>query len=106
MFSPIIDVLCGPAPVARVYVSNAALVESGACLTLSSTNWATGTAEYQGFDVPAYRCTAFVDITDLDTGVPLAVCQENYPGTRLTFLAELTTSAGVMTACLTAHAGA
>ncbi|MEB8340302.1 hypothetical protein [Streptomyces endophyticus] len=106
MYSPTIDTLCGPAPLARVYVDNADIIESGGCLTLSSTNWATGSAEYKGFDVPAYQCTAFVDVTELDTGAPLTVCQENYPGTRLTFLAEITTPAGVMTSCLTAHVGA
>ncbi|WP_405597572.1 hypothetical protein OG741_13900 [Streptomyces sp. NBC_01410] len=107
MYTPDIETICGAAPVAHIYVQNTDLVEAGGCLSLEGTAWVTGTASYLGAGAPGYQCHAFVDRTDLETGgVPLTVCQEYYPNTRQTFLAELTTPAGTMTACLTAHHGA
>ncbi|MEU2115213.1 hypothetical protein ABZ567_06070 [Streptomyces sp. NPDC016459] len=107
MYTPDIETICGAAPIARIYVQNTDLVEAGGCLSLESTAWVTGTTTYLGADAPGYQCNAYVDRTDLETGgVPLTACQEYYPNTRQTFLAELTTPAGTMTACITARHGA
>lgn len=106
MYLPTIDDLCGPTPIARIYVSNTDLVETGGCLDLKTTGWATATAEYRGTLAAAAECAAFIDETGPEAGAPLIVCQETYPGTRATFLAEVTTLAGVTSACITANNGA
>lgn len=106
MYSEHLESICGATPVARVYVDNTDKVESGGCLSLESTSWATGTAQYAGTQAPMYQCSAVVDRTALEAGGPLTVCQESYPHTRQTFLAEVTTPAGSTTACLTANHGA
>lgn len=106
-YTPHLEALCGPAPVAHVYVDNTNVASAGGCLALKSTAWVTGTADYVKAGAPAVDCSAFVDRTEIDnSGVPLKSCQEMYPGTRQTFLAVLTTPKGSMTACLTQNVGA
>ncbi|WAU83166.1 hypothetical protein O1Q96_27860 [Streptomyces sp. Qhu-G9] len=106
MYTENLDTICGTAPLARVYVANTDKLESGGCLSLQSSTWVTGTAEYVGTQAPMYQCSAVVDRTALEAGGPLTVCQEPYPHTRQTFLAEVTTPAGSTGACLTTNHGA
>ncbi|MFF2475070.1 hypothetical protein [Streptomyces sp. NPDC058066] len=106
MYLPTIDNLCGPAPIARVYIPNIDAVERGGCLALKSTNWATATAEYKGSLAPAAECAAFIDVTETEAGAPIVFCQQTYPDTRATFLAAITTPSGTTSACLTANNGA
>ncbi|MET7725446.1 hypothetical protein [Streptomyces mirabilis] len=57
---------------------------------------------------PHLDCAGYVGETEADTGgVPIKVCQQDYPDTRMTFLAVLTgTDGGSSTVCITENAGA